>query len=131
MNIYVMEDNQTAVQISQLLKLNAECVKLHWSRTITDVPQEVKGALEVIELYIEDKIRKECNQTSMFMELSNSEEDEMMNMLRMNPELRKTLGVGVVLSGKEAKEVMLLIKKERGLLKIKEALKTGKNVVLF
>ena len=46
MKIYGIEDEATAIQLAQLMKLNSECVKLQWSRTIKNIPQTVKNALE-------------------------------------------------------------------------------------
>ena len=55
MNIYTVSDDKKARDIMQLLRLNAECARLHWSRTITDVPNDVISSLNTIEQYIETK----------------------------------------------------------------------------
>ena len=52
MKIYGIEDEATAIQLAQLMKLNSECVKLQWSRTIKNIPQTVKNALEIIESFV-------------------------------------------------------------------------------
>ena len=56
MKIYGIEDEATAIQLAQLMKLNSECVKLQWSRTIKNIPQTVKNALEIIESFVETRV---------------------------------------------------------------------------
>ena len=48
MKIYLINNENEAKQIGQLLKLNAECAKLHWSKTMPDIPANVISSLEII-----------------------------------------------------------------------------------
>lgn len=129
MNIYTIEDNKVAASLCQLLKLNAECAKLHWSRVITDVPDDVRKALEIVEGYVENEVNKSCKD-KMF-ELTDIEEEDMLLFIRQNPLLRSTLGNGVVMSGEQADEVLRIIGNDTKFNKIRLAIKGGKNIVLF
>ena len=56
MKIYLINNENEAKQIGQLLKLNAECAKLHWSKTMPDIPANVISSLEIIESFAEEKV---------------------------------------------------------------------------
>lgn len=129
MKIYIIKDDKSAKDILQLLKLNAECARLHWSRSISDIPSNVIGALETIEEYVESMVVGLCeNATS---ELTEDEESTMFKLIKKNNNLKETLGTGVVLKGNQADEVKKNIKTEKGMSKILEAIESGENVVIF
>ena len=129
MNIYTIKEDKDARNISQLLKLNAECARLHWSRMIKDVPVNVMNALGIIEEYVEAKVFEVCD--ARIDELNDKEEALMLQFIKKNPTIQSSLGIGVVMSGDQADELMKLIKKEMGLDKIKTAIESGKNIVIF
>lgn len=131
MKIYLISNENEAKQISQLLKLNAECAKLHWSKTMSDIPTNVMSSLETLESFVEEKVYSVCNEKTYVGSLTEDEESAMMALLRKSPELRATLGVGVVMAGTESKKVATLLEGKaisKGLL---TAINSGKNVVLF
>lgn len=130
MNIYLIKDESTAVQLAQLLKLNSECVKLHWSRTIKNIPSDVSKALETIESFVETRVLEGCS-NALFGELNDDEEDLLINVIRNNPELRTTLGLGVVLAGKQADEVRNYINGMKVPKLIIDAIDSGKNAIFF
>ena len=130
MKIYLIKDEATAIQLAQLLKLNAECVKLHWSRTIKDIPVDVSKALETIEIFVENTVLNSCS-NSLLGELNDEEENLLMSAIKKNTELRNTIGLGVVLSGKQADEVKNIINGMNIPKLIEEAVASGKNVILF
>ena len=131
MKVYIVDDTEIAMQLCQLLKLNAECAKLHWSRTIKDIPSEVRSSLETIESYIEAKVYENCSESNMVGVLSNDEEAELMMIIRKNTALRSTLGTGVIMAGKQAEDIKNMISGLKVPAVIADAISTGKNVVLF
>ena len=52
MNIYLISEEKEAKQVAQLLKLNSECAKLHWSKTI-ELPAKILSSLETIESFVD------------------------------------------------------------------------------
>lgn len=129
MKIYTIKDDKTAKDILQLLKLNVECARLHWSRSISDVPSNVMGALETIEEYVESKVVGLCG--NAISELTEDEESAMFQLIKKSENMKKTLGAGVVLKGSQADEVKNTIKTEKEMNKIMEAIESGENVILF
>ena len=55
MKIYLINNENEAKQISQLLKLNAECAKLHWSKTMPDIPANVISSWRLLNLLLKKK----------------------------------------------------------------------------
>ena len=129
MNIYMVSDDKKARDIMQLLRLNAECARLHWSRTITDVPNDVISSLNTIEQYIETKVIGLCD--SKMNSLGDEEERQMLDMIKKDPFIKDTLGVGVVMRGNQANELIKKIKGKNQLSKIQAAVESGMNVVIF
>lgn len=131
MKIYLISNENDAKIISQLLKLNSECAKLHWSKNIKDLSTEVIGALETIEGFVEEKVYEICTEKALASSLSEDDESTLMALLRKNPELRATLGVGIVMAGDEAKNVSNLLEGKTYSKELFSAINSGKNVVLF
>ena len=129
MKIYTIKDDKVATDILLLLKLNGECTRLHWSRSIKDVPYNVMSALETIEEYVEHKVLSICG--SERSELTEDEESVFLNIIKNNKVLKDTLGTGVVIKGEQARKVKKIIKTEKGMKKIEEAIESGENVVIF
>ncbi|MBD5512050.1 MAG: hypothetical protein HDR08_12505, partial [Lachnospiraceae bacterium] len=61
MKIYATTNKTDAEQLRQLFILNSECVKLHWSTSINDVPENVINALETIESFVEARVCEKCD----------------------------------------------------------------------
>ena len=131
MKIYAINNANEAKQISQLLKLNAECAKLHWSTTIKGLPKEVVSSLETLEAFVEAKINEVCTSKNLMGTLTDKEESEFITMLRKNPELKATLGLGVVMAGKEAETVVSVLDGKQIPAALASALQSGKNVIIF
>lgn len=130
MKIYGIEDEATAIQLAQLMKLNSECVKLQWSRTIKNIPQTVKNALEIIEAFVETRVNESC--TNAFLgEMTDEEEAALLSVLKTSPQLRNSLGSGVVLAGEQAADVKKVISDLNVPKLIVDALDSGKNVIIF
>ncbi|MGN8807566.1 MULTISPECIES: hypothetical protein [unclassified Blautia] len=130
MKVYSIKDESVAKQLAQLISLNAECVKLQWSRTITDVPNNVMSALETIEGYVENVIENKCG-GSLVGELSQTDEDNMISIIKKNPELRSTIGLGVVYAGAQTKQVNDIAKKVEMPKIICDALDLNANTIIF
>lgn len=131
MKIYLIDNENDAKQIGQLMKLNAECAKLHWSKTIKNPPAEVLSSLETLESYIEEKVYEICTEKVFVGSLSEDEESSVMSLMRKVPELRATLGIGVVMAGAEAKSVSALLEGKAIPKSLLSAITSGKNVILF
>lgn len=131
MKIYLISDDNSAKQIAHLIKLNSECARLHWSKTIKDLSDDVLSALDVIENFSEQKIYETCNEKTLAYSLNEEEEAEIMKLIRNDPELRATLGAGVVMAGEEAKTVSGILSGKTSFEALLSALSSGKNVVLF
>jgi hypothetical protein len=129
LKIYTINDDKEAKNILQLLNLNAECARVHWSRSINNIPTDVMEALETIEEYVESKVAELCG--SPISELTEEEENKMFQLVRNNSTIKNTLGTGVVLRGSQAEEVAKIIRTEKGLDKIQNAIDRGENIVLF
>ena len=130
MNIYLISEEKEAKQVAQLLKLNSECAKLHWSKTI-ELPAKILSSLETIESFVEEKVYEICTEKNIVGSLNEDEEETIMTLIRKTPELRATLGVGVVMAGTEAKCVAKFLKGKSVSEELIVALYSGKNVVLF
>lgn len=129
MKIYTIKDEKSATDIRLLLKVNAECARLHWSRSIKDIPSNVTSALETIETYVELKVVGLCGKERN--ELTEDEESSFLSIIKQNNKLKEILGTGVVLKGNQADEVRSIIKTEKGMHKILEAIESGENVIIF
>ena len=131
MKIYLLESDDVARELLQLLKLNAECAKLHWSRTIKNIPSSVVEALDTVESYVEEKVYSACGEKNLVGAMSEEEESDLMSLLRKMPELRSTLGAGVVMAGKEAEFVSAAIAGKGISEVLLNAITSGRNVILF
>ena len=130
MKIYLVSEEKEAKQISQLLKLNSECAKLHWSKSI-ELPANILSALESVEAFVEEKVYEVCTDKNIAGSLTEDEEATIMALIRKTPELRATLGLGVVMAGAEAKCVAKLLEGKSSSESLNIALNSGKNIVLF
>ena len=131
MKVYLIDNENDAKQISQLMRLNAECAKLHWSKTIKNLPAEVMSSLEALESYVEEKVYEVCTEKVLVGSLNEDEESAVMSLMRKVPELRASLGVGVVMAGAEAKKVSELLEGKSVSGTLLTAIASGKNVILF
>ncbi len=131
MKIYAINNANEAKQISQLLKLNAECAKLHWSTTIKGLPKEVVSSLETLEAFVETKVNEVCTSKNLIGSLTDQEESEIITILRKNPELKATLGLGVVMAGKEAEAVATMLEGKQIPVVLESALQSRKNIIIF
>lgn len=131
MKIYVINNEIQTKQVSQLLRLNSECAKLQWSTLIDDIPNNVIKSLEILELFIEERIYEVCNENKLVGSLTEEEEEELLTLIRKKYELKLTLGTGVVISGEEAAKVAELLEGEKVSQDLLKAIKSGENVVLF
>ena len=131
MKIYLITDKNDANRIRQLIKFNSECVKLRWSRAITDLPTEIHGAIETLESFVEGRIYEMCKEKTLVGPLSEDEESALVELLSKIPQLRATLGTGVVMAGEEANKVLGLVRNENISKILVDALASGKNVAVF
>lgn len=131
MKIYVINNEIQTKQVSQLLRLNSECAKLQWSTLIEDIPNNVIKSLEILELFIEERIYEVCSENKLVGSLTEEEEEELLTLIRKKYELKLTLGTGVVISGEEADKVAELLEGEKVSQDLLKAIKSGENVVLF
>lgn len=129
MKIYLIEDKKKAVAMAQLMKLSIECTTLQWSNYFTDIPVNVSEALYTIEEYIDSKFSEDFSDE--YFELNEEEEDKYITLLKKYPELKMSLGTGVVYKNGKHEEILSKIKNESGIDKLLKALNSGKNIVIF
>ena len=96
-----------------------------------DIPANVISSLEIIESFVEEKVYSICNENTCAGSLTEDEESEMMALLRESPELRATLGIGVVMAGAESQKAAALLAGKDLSKELLIAINSGKNVVLF
>lgn len=130
MKYYLLEDETSAKNCRQLLKLAAECAKLNWSKTMGDMPEKVQAASLVIQDYVEEKLMEYCNSKTYAGEISESEESELFVLFKKYPLLKDTLGSGVVIAGKEAGKVAEELRVLKAPDKIIQAISSGKQFVM-
>lgn len=118
---------QLAKALSQLFTLNAECVRLHWSSAVGELPPEVLNALEVIEAFVENVVKSKCK--NRVGELSDEEMAAVISLLKRYPELKKTLGLGIVYPGEQSQNVAEKLKGEAPVLQ--KILRSGEVIVIF
>ncbi len=131
MNLYLIEDEKTAKNYKQLINLGAQCTKLQWSRTITDLPDHVQSALITIQDFVEFQLMDSCNAKTQVGFLNSDEETLLFSLFQKSPLIKETLGYGVVLAGTEADQVICELKKLGGPQKIIEALHSQKHLILI
>lgn len=130
MNVYLIRENHTAIQVRNLLRLNAECARLHWSKTI-EVPEDIVSAAETLEAFVEEKVYKVCTEKTLVSALSEEAEAGIMRLIRKHPELKETIGTGVVMAGAEAENAANILAGTSAPEALVDALHSGMNVVLF
>lgn len=118
---------QLAKALSQLFALNAECVRLHWSSAVGELPPEVLNALEIIEAFVENVVKSRCE--NQIGELSDEEMSAVISLMKQYPELKKSLGLGIVYPGEQAQNVAEKLKGEAPVLQ--KSLRNGEVIVIF
>ena len=107
MNIYSVNDIKKLNDIIMLIKLNEQVTRLKWSQSVGDLPDDIVKSL------------------------SNIEELKLIDLIKKNPDLKDTLGIGVIRQGNQKDDVFKILKKESGLEKINDAIVNNDNIVLF
>ena len=129
MRVYHTSNLSAAKNIRHLMILNSECVSLKWSRYFNDTSESVSDALDVIIDYIERKIPEICGKC--VCELTDEEEQAVLQIIKTKSILQNSLGSGVVLAGTEADLVYKHVQNELIFSKIKHILESGDSLVLF
>lgn len=129
MKVYSVADDKTIEAVVLCVKANAACAQLHWSKKMKDIPRSVVGALETVEQFAESRIEALCDKE--LFSLSQEEEDRMLQVIRDNPDLKDSLGMGVISAGEQADKVIQVMQNEKGLERICAALRRGENIVIF
>lgn len=130
MKLYVLDSADTAQVCRLLIRLNNDCASLQWSRTIGDIPNNVLDGFETVQSYAESKLSDFCAQGKLLRELTEDEETLWHNWSKSAETLRRSMGSGVVLAGKEAQTVREALGNISEATFILEALGSGQNLVL-
>ncbi len=128
MKIYYV-DNEKIKDVKQLIRLNSECVRLHWSSLSKNIPTNVLDSIVTIEDYVVNLIPDICNQC--VGNIPETEEEMLIEIINKEPSIKDNFGTGVICYGTEADSVRTVLDKYAGLEKVKEALNSGNNVVFF
>lgn len=131
MKLYLVDDTDSALACAQLIRLEAECAKLQWSRTIPDVPEDVTKALTTIQEYAESKTIALCGNNSFFAELNEETEDHLLSLLKKSDVLKRIVGSSVIMAGNQSKVVLKEIKGDKKLEILTDAISSGKSVILL
>lgn len=131
MKLYLVDDTDSALACAQLIRLEAECAKLQWSRTIPDVPEDVTKALTTIQEYAESKTIALCGNNSFFAELDEETEDHLLSLLKKSDVLKRIVGSSVIMAGNQSKVVLKEIKGDKKLEILTDAISSGKSVILL
>lgn len=129
MKIYVLKDLHDAQNCRQLIMLKSSCIKLVWSKTITDIPSDVYDSLECIEEFVDDRISTICANCVKTFEFGDEEETEMLSSFKHDTTLKNTIGTGVVLEG-EVDSILSSIS-NFNVPTIAKALQTHENYVII
>ena len=129
MKFYQISDSIAAKNIRHLLILNSECISLKWSRYFKDITEPMGDALDTITDYIERKIPDICG--ACVCELTDDEEQAVLQLIKANAILKDSLGSGVVLAGTEADLVCKYIQDMPIFSKMQHILESGNSLVLF
>lgn len=132
MKIYNISNENSASQIKQLIRLNSECIRLQWSKTIKDVPDDVLDSLENIEDFIKERVEMLCKDSSFQYELSMQEEKNLTRIIKDNPDLRDSIGTGVIVNGIQSETVLKELQQKNNCPKaILESLSRDGNTIIF
>ena len=97
MKIYFIDAENDAVGARQLLRLSADCASIRWSKFLENKPSSLIEALDVIETYVEDKLKEVCNLENDSYILSEKQDEELFASYKKSEVLKNTVGSGVVL----------------------------------
>lgn len=131
MKLYAMDRADAAQACRLLIRLNNDCASLQWSCNIQDIPDDVQGGIEAVQNYVEGKLKEFCSQGKLIRELTEKEESLWHQWSKRTDTLRRSLGSGVVLTGKEAQAVQEALGTVPEASFILEALSERQNLVLI
>lgn len=132
MKIYNIPNEQNAAQIKQLICLYTECIKLQWSKTIKDIPNDVLDSMDNIEDFINERIDKLCRNATFQYDLSAQEERDLAEILKKRPILRENIGNGVIMNGTQSEIAIKELQHENSCPKgLIDSLSRGGNTIIF
>ncbi len=129
MIIYSVNDEKKVNDIIMLIKLNEQVTRVKWSKSIGNLPDDIKKSLSNIEQYVETKIEDLCDLRIYCID--DSEELILLDLIKKNPNLKDTLGLGVIKQGEQKDKVLGILKKTPGLEKLFDAITENDNIVMF
>lgn len=131
MKLFLVNDQEAAQACRQLIRLNSDCSRLQWSRSIKGIPEDVLDALETIQDFSGRKLEEICSSAVKKTELTEKQEQILLSAFKKSKDLKKIAGSGVVLAGEEAKAVQTELCSVPELQIITDMLKLGKHLVLL
>ena len=131
MKLFLVNDQEAAQACRQLIRLNSDCSRLQWSRSIKGIPEDVLDALETVQDFSGRKLEEICSSAVKKTELTEEQEQILLSAFKKSKDLKKIVGSGVVLAGEEAKAVQTELCAVPELQIITDMLKLGKHLVLL
>lgn len=131
MKLYALDSVETAQACRLLIRLNNDCASLQWSDTIRGIPSDVLDGMETVQGYAETKLNDFCAQGKLLRELTDEEETLWHSWSKISETLRRSMGSGVILAGKESRMAQEALENFPEASFIIEALREGENLVLI
>lgn len=129
MKIYILKDVQDARDCRQLMSLKSDCIKLEWSKTMTNIPSDVFESLGCIEQFVDSKISDMCKNNIDQFEINEDEEMAILAAIKKEKFLKETIGTGVVLE--DEIDSTLVVVSNLNLPTLSNALKLHKNCIII
>lgn len=97
MKIYFIDAENDAIGARQLLRLSADCASVRWSKFLENKPSNLIESLDVIETYVEEKLKEVCYSKDDPYILSEKDDKELFTSYKKSEVLKNTVGSGVIL----------------------------------
>ena len=131
MKLFLLKDEEAARACRQLIRLDSDCSRLQWSKSIKGIPEDVLEALETVQDFSSRRMDEICSFAVKKAELTEDQEQLLLSAFKKSEDLKKIAGSGVVLAGEEAKAVQTELCAVPELQIITDMLKLGKHLVLL
>lgn len=130
MKIYLIDNENVAIGVRQLLQLSAACATVRWSKFLKKRPTDLIQSFDVIENYADEILTELCDTKNAFYVLNENDERELFDSYKKSETLKKTAGSGVILAS-EFDSVRGEINQEPQLKFLIEALCNEKNLLII
>ncbi len=131
MKLYLTDSIEKATLYRHLLRIKGECERLKWLKGISKLPTKVSKSSDTVQEYCEEQILLIIKSSTLFCELSEEDENLLFELYTKSDILKKYLGSCCVLTTKESSLVIKEFEKLSVNSSVRDAMKTGKNVLMY